>query len=155
MVASDERPGRCAAVERLEHRCLDFQETPLIEELPEETHHSGAEIEHLPHLPIDGEIGVALAISHLGVLQAAVGDGAVLRLLRLPSGQRPKRLCQEGDGRRFGLSLVPEIRVVPRPLRTNGHLALLGTKEATTHPDVIVQIEELNEVPDIRQASPS
>ena len=75
------------------------------------------------------EIGVALAVAHLGVLQSTVGDGTLVGLLHLAAGQRAEGLGQ--DGHRH---------------RPDGHLTGARPEERAGHPDVIVQVEEHDQV---------
>ena len=66
------RPGRRAAVERLHHRSLDFDEAARFELPPQRADDAGARGEDREHLGIGDQVEVALAVAQLDVLQAVV-----------------------------------------------------------------------------------
>ena len=70
VVMRHERPRQRAAGDRLHHRRLDFEEAVRLQELANRRHRGGANLEHAPHVGIDDQIEIALAIADLDVLQA-------------------------------------------------------------------------------------
>ena len=97
VVVRDERPRRRAAVERLEDRGLHLEEVPLVQEPADPADRLRAEPEHLAHLGVHRQVGVALPVAQLGIGEAAEGDGAVIGLPALSPRQRPQRLGQQRD----------------------------------------------------------
>ena len=126
--------GRGAAVERLQDRRLDLEEAALVEEPANPSHRPGAEPEHLAHLRVHGEVGVALAVAHLRIGEPAEGLDAVLADLGLPARQRPERL---GEQRQLG--------------HPHGDLAGAGPEEPAPEPYVVVEVEELHQRPRLLQ----
>ncbi len=97
VVVGHERPRRGATVEWLQDRGLDLQEPLLVQVAADPAHRARAKPEDLAHLGMHGQIGVALAVADLGVLQAAEGGGPIVPGAGLPAGQRPQRLGEQGQ----------------------------------------------------------
>ena len=107
VVVGDERPRRRAAVERLEDRGLHLEEVPLVEEPADPADRLRAEPEHLAHLGMHRQVGVALAVAHLGIGEAAEGDGAVIGLACVfPRGSGRRDLASSVTGS-AGRSALP------------------------------------------------
>ena len=70
IVMRHERPRRRAAVERLHHRSLHFQEAACFQLPPERGDHFAARHEHLAHLRIGDQVQIALAVTGLHIFQA-------------------------------------------------------------------------------------
>jgi len=122
LVVRGKRPGRGPPVQGLQHRGLHFEVPPRVEEGPHLGDDARAEAEHLPHLGVDGEVGVALAIAHFRIGQLAVADPA---RVFLPEGKRTQRLGQQ------------------RQLRgAHRDLAGPGLEQRTLNADEIAEIEE-------------
>ncbi len=84
---------------------------------------------------MDRQIRIALTVPELGVGQSAMGPfGAVLQHLPLGPRERPERLGQQGE---LGAA--------------DGDLARPGTHQGAPHPDVIVQVEQLDHRPGVDQ----
>ena len=87
----DEGTRRRAAVNGLQDRRLDLEETQAVEEITHGFDRFGARAENITHFRIDGQVGVALAVSCFGVGQGGVADKLPVDGFILGRGQR-------GDG---------------------------------------------------------
>ena len=87
VVVGDERTGRCAACDGVQHRGLHFDVAHVVQIVAQMLDESGAEDEVLLHLGIDHQIHIALAETHFLIGQAMV-------LL----GQGQQRLGQQHNG---------------------------------------------------------
>ena len=114
VVVGNEGPGRGAAVERLQHRGFDLQEAEIVQEMADCRDHPGSLLEGPPHLGVRDEIGIALAVADLDVLQA-------LPLLR------------------WGVERLGEWRKAGHP---QGYLAGTGAKQTAGGLNEVTEIDE-------------
>ena len=70
VVVRDERPRRRAAIERLHHGRLDFDEAALLQLPPQGRDDLRARHEHFAHFGIGDQVEIALAVARLHVLEA-------------------------------------------------------------------------------------
>ena len=84
----DKRFGCGSAVDRLQNRRLDLQEIALVQEFADGAHHCSASTEDLPHLGVDGQVGVALPVAHFRIGQRGVPYHLPVHHLVLGSRQR-------------------------------------------------------------------
>ena len=130
IVMRDERPGCCAAVDRLQNRGFDFQKILVVEKFAHGRDDARARAEDFAHLGVDSEVGVALAIARLRVAHGAVADDAAVGLLFFfGDGQLADGLGEQAPC---------------------GHLqrrfACFGEHELTARLDEVAQVEVLEDV---------
>ena len=70
LVVGDEGPGRGAPGNGLHHGGFHLQEAPGLEKLPHQTDDRGPPDKNLPHLGVDHQVQVALAVAGLHVGEA-------------------------------------------------------------------------------------
>ena len=85
-----ERPGRRAAVLRLQNRSLDLEKVSLLEKRAQRRDHPRPRAEQRAHLGMHGEIGVPLAISLLGIGEARMTHELSVDHLFLAERERPE-----------------------------------------------------------------
>ena len=147
----DERTGRGAAIKRLEHRRLHLEEAALVEIPAHPGDGPGAQPEDVADFGVHGQVGVPLAVADFGVLQAAVDRRLVPFDPGLPPGQRTKRLGQHHD-RRLGPGERP---FGGRTLGPDRDLALTGPEQSPAYPDVVVEVEQLDQIPGRAETVPA
>ena len=128
MVAGHERAGRRAPVERLQDGRLHLEEAVAVENPAHGGHDPRPGAKHLPHLRVDGEVGVTLAIPRLRVREAAVFhacSGPAVDFA-LAQRQRTQRLGKQRPGRDL-----------------HCHLAHACAEESAFHADPVAQIEQV------------
>src|SRR5439155_5337404 len=125
-----ERPRGCAAVEGLQHRRLYFQIPLAIEEGADALYDPGAQPEHLAHVGMHGEIGIALPVAQLGIRQLTGLNAARVFLAKR---QRAERL---GEQRELG--------------HAHGDLPRASLHETSLDAQMVTQIEQLDEAVAIR-----
>ncbi len=82
-----ERSRRCAAIDRLQHRRLDFEEIVLVQELAQGPREGGAHTEGLAHLGVHHQVRVALAVAGLRVGEGGMAHKFAIHLLVFGGGQ--------------------------------------------------------------------
>ncbi len=120
--------GCCPAVDGLQHGRLDLQEAALVEERPQCAHDGRPGDEDRPHLRVDGQVGVALAVACFLIGEGAVNHALAVDHLFLGCRQRGQRLGEHPEGRYLERDLT----------RTCAEHAPGGLDE-------IAQVEELGE----------
>ena len=118
VVVRDERPRRRAAVQRLHHRRLDFDEAARLELPPQRRDDPRARHEHLAHFGIRDQIEIALAVARLDVLQ-------------------PVPLLGHGEQR-----LREELEL----LRVHAQLAGARAEQVAFHADDVADIDQLEQL---------
>ncbi len=129
VVVGHERPRRRTPIQRLQHGRLDLEEAALVQKGPDPAHGPRTEPEDGPDLRMHRQVGVALAVAELGILQTAEGHRACRPLLGLAARQWPERL---GEQHEF--------------CGAHGDLAGAGAEERPGDAQVVVQIELLHQL---------
>src|SRR5690242_9857591 len=90
IVVSYERSGSRSPIQRLQHRSLHLQKSAFVEKAADVCDRPGTEDKNFPHLRVDGEICIPLAISHFGILKTTEGHCPLVGMLSFPPGKRPQ-----------------------------------------------------------------
>ena len=116
-VVGDERPGRRAGGQRLQHRRLHFEEPVVVEVGPERPDGRRPPLEDPAGRGVRGQVEVALAVAEVPV-------GEPVPLLR----ERQQRLRQQGQR-----------------VRANGELPGPRPEDRALHPDPVAEVEQPGE----------
>ena len=143
VVVGRERSGECAPIERLEDRCLHFEEAPLVEVSPDRRDRPGPDLEHAPRLFVGDQVQLAPAVAGLDVLESVelvgrwperLGQHLPLRCLERefpPSGRdRPAGYPDE----------VAEVDQVEHLESLSGQP--IGAREYLDRPALVPKVEE-------------
>src|SRR5205823_2010682 len=124
LVVRDEGACRGAPVHRLQHRGLHLEVAARVAERPDVADGAGPQPEHLAHLRVHRQIGVALPGAQLRIRQLAV---ALPVRAFLPRRQRAQRLGEQGE------SLHPQ-----------RDLTAIGTEQRALDTDHVTEIDRLH-----------